>query len=101
MLNKTINIRNNRKPNVFTFNFKGVEASGEDIMFQVESLKGIQGYKTIGLVREDGKSIYYAENMDAELSEKNGEEKIKIKAFPKRILFPKSIKKVKINDVGE
>lgn len=98
MLNKTINIRNNRKPNVFTFNFKGVEASGEDIMFQVESLKGIQGYKTIGLVREDGKSIYYAENMDAELSEKNGEEKIKIKAFPKRILFPKSIKKVKINE---
>lgn len=98
MLNRTINIRNNGKPNVFTFKFKNVETSDGHLCFQTENLSGITGNRDIRLIRQDGKSIYYAESMNAEFKEKNGTCNIIVKEFPKRILFPKKIKKIKINE---
>ena len=98
MLNRTINIRNNGKPNVFTFKFKNVETLDDFLYFHAENSSGISGNRDIRLIRQDGKSIYYAESLNAEFKEENGTSKIIVKAFPKRILFPKKIRKIKINE---
>lgn len=92
MLRKQINIQNGNKPEEITLSFNDIILSGETIVFQMDKEPVLQGEYEIQLVRKDGSQIYYAEKENGGI---NGNE-LNIKNFPKRVLPPLWIEKIKV-----